>query len=149
MARRKKRVTKRKTSRRRIGAVGKGNIMDLVAVVGGAVIGRYVAKKVLPNLDEKIKNAAVIGVGLFLPKFIKSSTGKALGTGMVAAGGLGLVGGFLPAIAGSDEDTIDFPMEIGEVEDGISVIAGDDVMAGDDLQVLAGMEDEDDDDDYN
>jgi len=148
MARRKKRVTKRKTSRRRIGAVGKGNIMDLVAVVGGAVIGRYVAKKVLPNLDEKIKNAAVIGVGLFLPKFIKSSTGKALGTGMVAAGGLGLVGGFLPAIAGT-EDTIDFPMEIGEVEDGISVIAGDDVMAGDDLQVLAGMEDEDDDDDYN
>jgi len=148
MARRKKRVTKRKTSRRRIGAVGKGNIMDLVAVVGGAVIGRYVAKKVLPNLDEKIKNAAVIGVGLFLPKFIKSSTGKALGTGMIAAGGLGLAGSVLTAIAGT-EDTIDFPMEIGEVEDGISVIAGDDVMAGDDLQVLAGLEDEDDDDDYN
>jgi hypothetical protein len=147
MARRKKRTMKRKTSRRRIGAVGKGNIMDLVSVVAGAVIGRYVAKKVLPNLDEKIKNAAVIGVGLFLPKLMKSSTGKALGTGMVAAGGLGLVGGFLPAIAGND-DTIDFPMEIGEVEDGISVIAGDDVMAGDDLQVLAGAYDDDDDSDY-
>ena len=48
----------------------------------------------------------------------------------------------------NNEDTIDFPMEVGEVEDGISVIAGDDVMAGDDLQVLAGFEDGDDDDGY-
>lgn len=143
MARRKKRTTKRRSSRRRIGAVGKGNIMDLLGVVSGAVIGRYVAKKVMPNLDEKIKNAAVIGIGLFLPKLVKSSTGKALGTGMVAAGGMGLVGGFLPAIAGAD-DTIDFPMEMGEVYDGISVVAGDDVMAGDDLQVLAGVDEDDD-----
>ena len=52
MARRKKRTTKRRSSRRRIGAVGKGNIMDLLGVVAGAVIGRYVAKKVMPNLDE-------------------------------------------------------------------------------------------------
>jgi hypothetical protein len=143
MARRKKRTTKRRSSRRRIGAVGKGNIMDLLGVVAGAVIGRYVAKKVMPNLDEKIKNAAVVGIGLFLPKLVKSSTGKALGTGMVAAGGMGLVGGFLPAIAGAD-DTIDFPMEMGEVYDGISVVAGDDVMAGDDLQVLAGVDEDDD-----
>lgn len=148
MARRKKRTTKRKTSRRRIGAVGKNNIMDLVALVGGAVAGRYVAKKVLPNVDERIKNAGVVALGLFLPKFIKSSTGKAVGMGMIAAGGLGLAGSVLTAIAGT-EDTIDFPMEIGEVEDGISVIAGDDVMAGDDLQVIAGMEDEDDDSYYN
>ena len=143
MARRKKRTTKRRSSRRRIGAVGKGNIMDLLGVVAGAVIGRYVAKKVMPNLDEKIKNAAVVGIGLFLPKLVKSNTGKALGTGMVAAGGMGLVGGFLPAIAGAD-DTIDFPMEMGEVYDGISVVAGDDVMAGDDLQVLAGVDEDDD-----
>ena len=143
MARRKKRTTKRRSSRRRIGAVGKGNIMDLLGVVAGAVIGRYVAKKVMPNLDEKIKNAAVVGIGLFLPKLVKSSTGKALGTGMVAAGGMGLVGGFLPAIAGAD-DTIDFPMEMGEVYDGISVVAGDDVMAGDDLQVLSGVDEDDD-----
>ena len=142
MARRKKRTTKRRSSRR-MGAVGKGNIMDLLGVVAGAVIGRYVAKKVMPNLDEKIKNAAVVGIGLFLPKLVKSSTGKALGTGMVAAGGMGLVGGFLPAIAGAD-DTIDFPMEMGEVYDGISVVAGDDVMAGDDLQVLAGVDEDDD-----
>ncbi len=142
MARRKKRTTKRRSSRR-MGAVGKGNIMDLLGVVAGAVIGRYVAKKVMPNLDEKIKNAAVVGIGLFLPKLVKSSTGKALGTGMVAAGGMGLVGGFLPAIAGAD-DTIDFPMEMGEVYDGISVVAGDDVMAGDDLQVLSGVDEDDD-----
>ena len=62
---------------------------------------------------------------------------------MVAAGGMGLVSGILPAIAGAD-DTIDYPMEMGEVYDGISVVAGDDVMAGDDLQVLAGVDEDDD-----
>jgi len=143
MARRKKRTTKRRSSRRRIGAVGKGNIMDLLGVVAGAVIGRYVAKKVMPKIDEKIKNAAVVGIGLFLPKLVKSSTGKALGTGMIAAGGMGLVSELLPSIAGAD-DTIDFPMEMGEVYDGLSVVAGDDVMAGDDLQVLAGVDEDDD-----
>jgi hypothetical protein len=61
---------------------------------------------------------------------------------MIAAGGSGLVGGFIPAL-GATDDTIDFPVTVGEVPDNLSVIAGDDsVMAGDDLSVMAGIEDD-------
>ena len=137
---RKRKHTKKHTRRRRhrMSGVPKGALMSSVGVIAGAVVGRLVAKKVLPNLDEKIKNAGVIAIGaLLMPKVIKSELGRSLGTGMVAAGGLGLAGSFLPAIAGHG-DYIDFPVQVGEVDDNISVIAGDDVMAGDDSGVMAG-----------
>ena len=140
--RRKKSTTKRRRSR--VGAVPKGSIMASVGLIAGAVAGRLVAKKVLPNVDEKIKNVGVVAIGFLLPKFMKSEMGKSIGNGMIAAGGLGLVGSFLPAISGVD-DMIEFPIEISGVDDGISVIAGDDVMAGEDsLSVLAGIDDDDD-----
>jgi hypothetical protein len=37
---------------------------------------------------------------------------------------------------------IEFPVTVGEVPDNISVIAGDQVMAGDDLSVMAGMDED-------
>jgi hypothetical protein len=38
---------------------------------------------------------------------------------------------------------IEFPVQVSGIDDGLSVIAGDDVMAGDDsLSVLAGIDDE-------
>lgn len=60
---------------------------------------------------------------------------------MIAAGGAGLVGSFIPAL-GAIDDTMEFPVTVGEVPDNISVIAGDEVLAGDDLSVLAGIEDD-------
>jgi hypothetical protein len=52
------------------------------------------------------------------------------------------VGGIIPAL-GAMDDTMTFPVTVGEIPDNISVIAGDDtVMAGDDLSVLAGMEED-------
>jgi hypothetical protein len=138
--RRKKSTTKRRRSR--VGAVPKGSIMSSIGLIAGAVAGRLVAKKVLPNVDEKIKNVGVVAVGFLLPKFIKSEIGKSIGNGMIAAGGLGLAGSFLPVI-GQVDDMIEFPVQVSGIDDGISVIAGDDVMAGDDsLSVLAGMGDE-------
>lgn len=139
MARRRKHTKKHHRRRRsRMSGVPKGALMSSVGVIAGAIVGRLVAKKVLPNVDEKIKNAGVIAIGaLLMPKVIKSDLGRSLGTGMVAAGGLGLAGSFLPAIAGTG-DYIDYPVSVGEVDDNISVIAGDDVMAGDDSAVMAG-----------
>ncbi len=137
---RKKSTTKRRRSR--VGAVPKGSIMSSVGLIAGAVAGRLVAKKVLPNIDEKIKNVGVVAVGFLFPKLMKSEMGKSIGNGMIAAGGLGLVGSFLPALAGVD-DMIEFPVQVSGIDDGLSVIAGDDVMAGDDtLSVLAGMGDD-------
>jgi hypothetical protein len=139
--RRKKSTTKRRRSR--VGAVPKGSIMASVGLIAGAVAGRLVAKKVLPNVDEKIKNVGVVAVGFLLPKFMKSEMGKSIGNGMIAAGGLGLAASFLPAISGVD-DMIEFPVQVSGIDDNLSVIAGDEsVMAGDDdLSVIAGMDDD-------
>ena len=140
MARRRK-STKRRSTRRRMGAVGKANIQAALGIIAGAVIGKKVAG-FIPVGDERIKNAAVLGIGLAFPMILKGELGKAIGNGMIAAGGAGLVGGLIPAL-GQMDDTMTFPVTVGEIPDNISVIAGDDtVMAGDDLSVLAGMEED-------
>ena len=142
MARRRK-STKRRTSRRRIGAIGKkANIAAALGIIAGAVIGKKVAG-FIPVGDERIKNAAVVGIGLAFPMILKGDMGKAIGNGMIAAGGAGLVGQLVPAL-GQMDDTMTFPVTVGEVPDNISVIAGDDsVLAGDDLSVLAGLDEDD------
>lgn len=142
MARRKRKTSRRKSSRRRMGAVGKANIQATLGIIAGAVAGRLVAKKLLPNVDERIKNAGVVVLGAAVfPRLIKGELGKAIGNGMVAAGGAGLVGSFIPAL-GQADDMIEFPVTVGEVPDNLSVIAGDEVMAGDDLSVMAGMDED-------
>jgi hypothetical protein len=142
MARRKRKTSRRKSSRRRMGAVGKANIQATLGIIAGAIAGRLVAKKLLPNVDERIKNAGVVVLGAAVfPRLIKGELGKAIGNGMVAAGGAGLVGSFIPAL-GQADDMIEFPVTVGEVPDNLSVIAGDEVMAGDDLSVMAGMDDD-------
>ena len=142
MARRRK-STKRRTSRSRMGAIGKkANIAAALGIIAGAVIGKKVAG-FIPVGDERIKNAAVVGIGLAFPMILKGDMGKAIGNGMIAAGGAGLVGQLVPAL-GQMDDTMTFPVTVGEVPDNISVIAGDDsVLAGDDLSVLAGYDEDD------
>ena len=143
MARRRKhrKSSHRRTHRRKMGDPG-GMLMDAVGVIAGAVAGRLVAKKLLPNVNENIKNAGVVILGAaVMPRLVKGDWGKTIGAGMIAAGGTGLVGSFIPAI-GATDDVIEFPMTVGEVPDNISVIAGDDVLAGDELSVMAG-DDED------
>lgn len=140
MARRRKRASHRRRGRR-MGAIGKAGIGQALGIVAGAVIGKKVAG-MLPIGDERIKNAAVLAIGVFFPNLVKGDMGKALGNGMIAAGGAGLVGNLVPALGATD--TMEFPVTVGEVPDNISVIAGDDVMAGDDLAVLAGYEEDED-----
>jgi hypothetical protein len=142
MARRRK-STKRRAGRRRMGAIGKrANLTAALGIIAGAVIGKKVAG-FIPVGDERIKNAAVLGIGLAFPMILKGDMGKAIGNGMIAAGGAGLVGQLIPAL-GQMDDTMTFPVTVGEVPDNISVIAGDDsVMAGDDLSVLAGYDEDD------
>jgi hypothetical protein len=122
-----------------MGAVGKrkANITAALGIIAGAVIGKKVAG-FIPVGDDRIKNAAVLGIGLAFPMILKGDLGESIGNGMIAAGGAGLVGQLVPGL-GQMDDTMTFPVTVGEVPDNISVIAGDDdVMAGDDLSVLAG-----------
>ena len=138
MARRRK---SRKVSRRRrsrVGAIGKGFIMDAAGLVAGAAAGRILTSsgKILPNLDAKLKSAAVVAIGAFFPKLVKGALGKSIGDGMVAAGGLGLLQA--TNILGAIDSAMQIP---------VSVMAGDDlsVVAGytpDNLSVVAGMDEE-------
>lgn len=140
MARRKKHSRKRKHSRRRMGAVGKANIGTALGIIAGAVIGKKVAG-MIPVADDRIKHAAVTAVGIFLPTLWKGDMGKALGNGMIAVGGASLIADFVPALGAVD--TMEFPVAVGAADHNISVIAGDDsVMAGDNLSVIAGYEED-------
>lgn len=141
MARRRKKATSRRRSRRRMGAIGAAGMQSILGIVGGAVAAKFVTAKVLPNLDSRIKSAGVIALGaLVMPRILKGELGKALGNGMIAVGGSNLIAEFVPGIGAME--TIDFPVTVGEVPDNISVIAGDSVMAGDDLSVMAGLDEE-------
>jgi hypothetical protein len=117
--------------RRRIGATGgKGyGIMEAVGLVGGAAVARLLTTtdKIpgLDKIDAKVKNAGVLAIGYFFPKFVKAPIGKAIGAGMIAEGGLGLVQSY--GVIGYMEDTLSIPVS---------------VMAGDDLSVIAGYNDD-------
>lgn len=147
MAKRRKAKKTSYRRKRRMGAIGGSNLTSIAGIVAGAVAAKLVVKQLPDKIDDKLKNAGVLALGAFLmPKLLKGDLGKALGNGMIAVGGAGLLGQLIPAIGAVD--TIDFPVMVGEVPDNLSVVAGDDVMAGDDVSVLAGMDDSDD-DDYN
>lgn len=141
MAKRRK-STRRRRSSRRMGAMAKGTFTQALGIVAGAIAGKMVARA-LPIGDERIKNGAVVAAGIFFPTLIKGDLGKAIGNGMIAAGGAGLIGNIVPAL-GAAEDVMEFPVTVGEIPDNLSVIAGEDsVMAGDNLSVLAGYDEDD------
>jgi len=100
MARRKKHTKKHTTHHRRSKRMGamsmKGGLSTALFTIVGGVAARFVSNTINgTSLDASYKgyiaSAAPIAVGLFLPKFIKTPVGAALGNGMIAVGGLGLV----------------------------------------------------------
>jgi ethanolamine utilization microcompartment shell protein EutL len=147
MARRKKRsAPSRRKKSRKMGAIGKSFLMDAAGLVAGAVAARILtaSEKIFPKVDAKLKSAGVIAIGAFLPKFVKGSFGKAVGDGMIAAGGIGILQAY--GTLGQIDDAMEIPVSV-MAGDGLSVMAGDDlsVMAGyspDNLSVIAGMEEE-------
>jgi len=96
MARRKKAHKKAAHHRRRrhgMGAMGSTANTALYAIAGAAAA--QLLGKVLPaTLDDKIKAAAPVAIGFFLPKFVKGPAGQGLSAGMIAVGGLKLVQSF-------------------------------------------------------
>lgn len=139
MARRKKRSSSpRRRSSKRMGAIGKSFFLDAAGLIVGAAAARVLTSspKILPNLDPKIKSAGVLAIGAYFPKLLKGSFGQSIGSGMVAAGGLGLLQA--TNVLGAIDNAMEIP---------VSVMAGDDlsVIAGyspDNLSVIAGMDEE-------
>jgi hypothetical protein len=136
--RRKKAAPRRRRSGRKMGALGKSFLMDAAGIVAGAVGARILksSPKILPNLDPKIKSAAVVALGVFFPKLVKGSIGKSIGDGMIAAGGLGLLQA--TNVLGAIDSSMDIPVSV-MAGDELSVLAG---YSDDNLSVIAGMEEE-------
>ena len=139
MRKRKKRsAPSRRRRSSKMGAIGKSFIMDTAGLVAGAAIARVLTSsgKILPNIDPKLKSAAVVAIGAFFPKLVKGAIGQSIGSGMVAAGGLGLLQS--TGVLGQIDNAMEIP---------VSVMAGDDlsVISGyseDNLSVIAGMDEE-------
>ena len=97
MARRKRATKKRAIGRRRrmsgVGAMG-SQITGALYTIAGAVAAGAVTKFLPSTMNEKLKAAVPVVVGIMLPKYLKGDIGQGIGAGMVAAGGLKLVQSF-------------------------------------------------------
>lgn len=135
MAKRKS-SRKRTTRRRRVGGINAGNLVTNIAGVAvGAAAAGFITSKLLGKQSDTIKSIAAIGLGVLTPTFIKSDIGKAAGNGMVAVGTIQLLkkSGFVSGLEDGVEVTMGELPVIGDVmagDDGMPVMAGDDVMAG-------------------
>lgn len=149
MAKRKK---TRKTSTRRysrsrsMGAVGGGIAMDIAGITIGALLAKQVGK-LLPKLDPKIGSAGKVALGVALPMFVKNPFAKAVGNGMLAVGGVELIGSFVPGLAGDDDvvllsgiDDIG-GMDISEIN-GLDDIGGIDEIGAMDISEINGFDEE-------
>ena len=94
----KKSYTKRRR-RSRMGAIGKIDLMAPIAMIGGAVVGRFLVNKFLAKQSGMIKGAAQVGAGLGVQLFVKNAMAYNAGSGMVAAGGLTLIQSVAPNLA--------------------------------------------------
>lgn len=139
MARKRtKKSSRRRSSRRGVGAIKASNMLTQIGgVLAGVAAAGYINKLALSNQSDTIKAAAPIALGIAVPAFIlKTEFGRALGAGMVAYGG----GKFLQkaGLAGTEED-----MSVTISGDDLSVVAGTDdyAMAGDSDFAMAGDND--------
>lgn len=139
MAKRKK-STKRYSRRRRVSGFNAGDMVTNIAGVAvGAAAAGFITSKLLGSQSDTIKAVAAIGLGVAAPMFVKSPVANAAGSGMVAVGVINLLkkSGFVSGL-GADEG---IEVTLGD----IPVIAGMDVIAGDDdMPVVAGMDDDSD-----
>ena len=94
---RRKRATKKSSYRRRrmsgVGAMG-SQITGALYTIAGAVAAGAVTKFLPATMNEKLKAAVPVVVGIMLPKYLKGNIGQGIGAGMVATGGLKLVQSF-------------------------------------------------------
>jgi len=169
----KAKTTKRKTTHRkkskmsgvrkhkrksRIHGAGGIDMTAILLTIGGAV-GASLLDKVIPDtIDKKIVAGAKMVVGVVLPMISKDAKTKhilqSVGNGVLAVGTIDLLKG-MDIISGADENGNDLFIAMSGTEnvlagaDDINVINGGvDVLAGEgeDLSIVNGYSDDDDDD---
>ena len=152
MAKRKKskKSYSRKRRSSRMSGIGAIDIMNILAVAGGAVAGGFVNKFVPSTINDKIVSGGKIALGVALPMLSKDGKMKnilsGVGAGMIAVGSVELLKSFgvLNGI-GADDETISVSLDgIGESVLAESVLA-EDVLTGmeEDLSVVNGIGEDD------
>lgn len=95
-----------------IGAV-KGTVVSSAGLVVGAIAGNYVKSALAGKLTvggKDLSGVAVLAIGMFGPKFVKSPMLKSVFDGMIVSGGVSTVATFIPALPINGID------EIGQVD---------------------------------
>lgn len=140
----KKTTARRSTRRRSMGAVSGGIVMDIAGITVGALLAKQVGK-LLPKLDVKIAAAGKVALGVALPMFVKSPIMKSIGNGMLAVGGVELIGSFVPALAGDDDVVLLSGLDdIGDISEinGLDDIGGMDEIGAMDISEINGFDEE-------
>lgn len=139
----KKKTHRKKHSRRRHSMGAAGAVNKIAGIAAGAVAAQVLAK-FLPIENEKYKAGIQVAAGVVFPKVMKGALGEALGAGMIAAGAVNLAKSFNIGGIGEDDSQLALPVSVGA--DDLSLISGEgsyneSVLAGEELSVIAGMED--------
>lgn len=138
--RKSKKTTRTYRRKRSMGAVSGGIVMDIAGLTVGALIAKNVGK-ILPNLNPKVASAGKIALGVALPMFVKSPLVKSIGNGMLAVGGVELIGSFVPALAGDDDVVLLSGLdEIGSMD--INEVNGLDEIGAMDISEINGFDEE-------
>lgn len=98
----KRRHSVRRKGRHSMAGVAGSMIQEVLGVTAGAIIAKKVSS-MMPNLDPKIAGAIKVAAGVALPKFIKNPLVAAAGQGMIAIGGVELIGSFVPSLGATDD----------------------------------------------
>lgn len=146
MAKKRKGTKRRSTRRARIS--GTNDVMNVLSVAGGAVAAGFLNKLIPPTVNDKVVAAGKIALGLGLPMLIRGkgqNAARAIGSGMIAVGSVDLLKSF-----GVLSGDFDIPVINADVlsEDELEQISGlgEEVLAGNDIPVINGPDDDGEDD---
>lgn len=108
--------------------------------IGGGVAANGISNKVMPNMNPKLKNGALLGLGIIAPAFVKNDMIEHLADGVATIAGVKLIGSFVPALAGIDDDYDDDD----NIVSAIGYDSDDDYGYLDDEEDINGVNDDDD-----
>lgn len=116
MAKRRKKTTQRKAyRRRRVSGVKDVDFTVIALTIGGAVAGRVLSNKLAASTNttmQKLAPYSAVAIGIIIPMVTKSPMLKALSVGMVAGGGVTLLGPTGLKVISGIEATVGYPYAV-------------------------------------
>ena len=135
--RRRKKITHRRRSR--MSGLGGIDAMQIIGVIGGAFVGKFINKVIPDSVNPKIVAGGKVALGIILPIVVKGKAKnmmKAVGDGILAVGSIELLTEFGVISGLGLDDNTELAVAIEGIEDvSFEDISGN-VLAGDDIPVI-------------